>query len=405
MPATRAPVPEEDCQYTDIHGTTVHAPTITNILANLEPKHYALATLTLLTAMLASAATTYILLTSSSSPFTSVSGLHSLAHSPASGGSLRPSNYQYTAALTLAQMEDTSDNTLPAILPTPSLPLTASPNPDKDTPDCWSASQYSDYSSGKLYTPFFNQRRLWGNPHYTLHDVLVLVTTTHHHHRTRADVMMCTWVQELPPGHVVFVSDSEDETGVLPVVDVMKGQQLSHTRADADRLVPRGWKVAYEMGQRLGVKWYYRIDDDTFVAPNNLVRLINQYNHTDPLMAGHKCDLQPNANTGHYRLCGGAGELLSSAMLELVAPFMFDQCEPNNGDPYDIFLPRCITDRTNIEPTDRIELNSQSPDFYYGRAQGVVDRASGFGKAVSFHYVRPWSAYMGLYKLYVAFQS
>ena len=405
MPATRdAPMPEDDCQYTDIHGTAVYAPTITNIAANLTPKHYAIATLTLLTTILATATTTYLLLTSTHPLVAALSPFHNLHYSPTV--TFGSSSYQYTAALQLAQTENTDDITLPPILPTPALPLVTSQSPDKDAPNCWSPALYQDYLTGKLYAQFFNQRRLWGNPLYTLHDVLVLVTTAKHHHRTRCDVMMCTWVGEFPPGHVIFVSDDEDELHQVPVINVMKGQDLTHSHEDTNRLTPRGWKVAYDIGRQLGVSWYYRMDDDTFLAPNNLVRVINQHNHTTPLMTGQKCDLQPGGPfTNIYRFCGGGGELLSSSMLDLIAPFFFDQCDPRNGDAHDVFLPRCITDRTHIEPTDHIEFGSQPPEFYYRDPQGPRDRVEGFGKAVSFHYIRPWPVYMWLYKLYQAFQS
>ena len=403
-------MPEDDCQYTDITGTAVYAPNMKNIVANLAPRHYALAALTLLAAMLTSAAATYFLLTApATSPLKAV-----LSFVPFRGGLqshrtdavFQAPQYDYTAAQALAQTEDTDDVALPAILPTPSLPLSASQSADKDTPNCWSPALYQEYLQGKLYANFFNQRRLWGNPHYTLRDVLVMVTTAKHHHRTRADVMMCTWVQEFPPGHVIFVSDDDDDAHMAPIINVMKDQPLTHSHEDTNRLTPRGWKVAYDIGRQLGVSWYYRMDDDTFLAPNNLVRVINQHNHTTPIMTGQKCDLQPGGPpTGIYRFCGGGGELLSASLVDMISPWFFDQCDPKNGDAHDVFLPRCITDRTKIEPTDHIEFGSQPPSFYYEHKQGPIDREMGFGKAASFHYVRPWPMYMWLYKLYVAFQS
>ena len=408
MPAVVTP--EDDCQYSDINGTAVHAPTIANIYANLTPKHWLYATLTLVAAMVTSSAATYYVLTSGSPLFASLtSPFHVLAYSSAST-SFQSFHYHYSSASTIAQTQNTNDTTLPALLPTPTLALIATPDPDRDTPDCWTPELYDDYLSGELYAQFFNQRRLWGNPLYTLSDVLVLVTTAGRYHRTRADVLMCTWVQELPPGHVIFVSDSDDDQHLLPVVNVMKDQpqpQLSHTFVDSSRLAPLGWKAAYDIGRQLGVSWYYRIDDDTFIAPNNLVRVMNQYNHSQPIMLGQRCDLQPSSTkpTGIQRFCGGGGELLSASLLNVAAPFLFTECDPHNGDTHDVFLPRCIADRIQVEPTDRIEFNSQWPEWYYRTAQGVVDRVDGFGKVVSFHYVRPWQMYMWLYKLYVAFQS
>ncbi len=68
----------------------------------------------------------------------------------------------------------------------------------------------------------------------------------------------------------------------------------------------------------------------------------------------------------------------------------------------DQFVPLCIKTRTNIEIIDRKEFNSQPPDFYTTE-QGYNDHPDGFGRAVSFHYIRPATQYITLWRLHQAY--
>jgi hypothetical protein len=60
--------------------------------------------------------------------------------------------------------------------------------------------------------------------------------------------------------------------------------------------------------------------------------------------------------------------------------------------------------RTNVDIIDRKEFNSQPPDFYNTK-QGYNDRPDGFGRAVSFHYIRPATQYMTLWRLHQAYMK
>jgi hypothetical protein len=47
----------------------------------------------------------------------------------------------------------------------------------------------------------------------------------------------------------------------------------------------------------------------------------------------------------------------------------------------------CFEDLLHVKVADMPEFNSQPP-FFYATRQGLVDRPSGFGGAVTFHYIK-----------------
>jgi hypothetical protein len=70
----------------------------------------------------------------------------------------------------------------------------------------------------------------------------------------------------------------------------------------------------------------------------------------------------------------------------------------------DQFVPQCIMNKTQVEIINRKEFNSQPPEFY-STEQGYGDRPDGFGRAVSFHYIRPASKYITLWRLHQAYMK
>ncbi|CAF2906617.1 unnamed protein product [Rotaria sp. Silwood2] len=190
------------------------------------------------------------------------------------------------------------------------------------------------------------------------------------------------------PSRLFFVGESSSGKRI-PVYDVVEPR--------TPRPVNRGLAVVFDILKKVadgpGVEWIMVMDDETFVSPPNLELLLLDYDHQQPLMIGQVCQ---------DRLCGGACYVFSRALFEKCPPFIV-LCHRTPRDPYsDVTVPRCITAKTGVRPTDRKEFNSQPPQFYTSLT-GLDDRPQGYGRAVTFHYITPAVNYLSLWRLHQAY--
>ncbi|CAF1276547.1 unnamed protein product [Rotaria sp. Silwood1] len=187
---------------------------------------------------------------------------------------------------------------------------------------------------------------------------------------------MCTFGVTIHPSRLFFVGESSTDRRI-PIYDVVEPRTPRPVnRRWSNQKVNRGLAVVIDKLKKATdgaeVEWLMVMDDDTFVSPSNLELLLLDYDHQQPLMIGQVCQ---------DRFCGGAGYIFSRALFEKLSPFIIS-CHRTPHDPYsDVSVPRCITAKTGVQPTDRKEFNSQPPQFYTSPT-GLDDRPQGYGRAL-----------------------
>ncbi|CAF0819941.1 unnamed protein product [Adineta steineri] len=216
--------------------------------------------------------------------------------------------------------------------------------------------------------------------------------------RSRCDVMMCTFGVTLHPSRLFFVGERSYDNR-LPIYDVV----TPDTRRPVDRSgsmqkLAQGLAIIVEKINnsidKNEIQWIMVMDDDTFVSPLNLELLVSEYDPQYSLIIG-----QSTCGVG---FCGGAGYVISKKLFNQFPSFI-KKCRPSFGmSQSDQFVPYCIKKRISVEFINRKEFNSQPPD-YYSTELGYKDHPDGFGRAVSFHYIRSAEKYVALWRLHQAY--
>ncbi len=254
---------------------------------------------------------------------------------------------------------------------------------------CWTDSHYQLWKHGKLF-PL----------HKTRGSIVYMVMTGNLFLRSRCDVIMCTFGITLHPSRIVFVGETSSDSR-LPIYDVVTSETPRPVnRAGSMQKLARGLVMLVQMiaqsSYKDEIQWIMVMDDDTFVSPPNLELLISKYDAKRPLMIG-----QSTCGVG---FCGGAGYAISRALFNQFPSFI-EKCQPRPGvSESDQFVPQCIMSKIQVEIINRKEFNSQPPDFY-STEDGYKDHPDGFGRAVSFHYIRPASKYVMLWRLHQAYMK
>ena len=200
------------------------------------------------------------------------------------------------------------------------------------------------------------------------------VLTTFSNHATRCRLIMQTWGSVLPDGLLAFYSDRTDES--LPVVAMQGDGYLGAQDRFTNKVLPHAYMV---MRQR-NASWLFVGDDDTFLWPENLRRLLLDYDPTHWVWLGQRCPRKRS-------ICGGAGFVMSLLMVEAaacVAPLCWVWNETNH--PYDIRLSVCLSRLLYAAVSNRIEFNSQAPAWYFKYWKHAKPEL-GPGRAVTYHYM------------------
>ncbi|KAI9135747.1 hypothetical protein BKA69DRAFT_1129901 [Paraphysoderma sedebokerense] len=92
-------------------------------------------------------------------------------------------------------------------------------------------------------------------------------------------------------------------------------------------------------------KWFYKCDDDTFVVPSNIKRLLQHFNSEAHYYIGRPLGTS-NINSG------GAGYVLSRSALQAVKPHLMG-CIPVKKKEYgeDMVISSCLESRLGIKAT------------------------------------------------------
>ena len=232
-------------------------------------------------------------------------------------------------------------------------------------------------------------------PVLTLSDLFVAVMTGGAMHQTRCQAIKLGYGATLPPGHLIFYSDADDPS--LPAYKVISPRP-KNTPFSEHQWAQKKWVPAlirgYADATRLGTTWTLVADDDTFVIPRNVLRVLQDYDGTSSdQLVGQQCG---QAN-GMRSMCGGAGWAMSASLHKKLANVL-PACADRFFLPYskarggmvetqsDRFLGRCFKHMLRVPLTDRPEFNSQPP-LFYETSLGRFDRPRGYGRAATFHYV------------------
>ena len=135
------------------------------------------------------------------------------------------------------------------------------------------------------------------------------------------------------------------------------------------------------------IPWVMMVDDDTFVIPHNVDRLLNRTKYSTQFI-GQQCP----PFGGFRSFCGGAGWLARTEVCKrLVSSLPECKKKYRSEIEYDRLFGRCLFQHMNVTPTWAKEMNSQHPVFYETTA-GLRDRPDGYGHAATFHYIKTFQA-------------
>ena len=217
--------------------------------------------------------------------------------------------------------------------------------------------------------------------------IFYAVLTTSRNHATRCMTIRRTWGARLPREHLVFYSDKAEtrlqELNVVPLADPNLAPSAVYADAQ-DRFTYRIMPDVVRRMRALNMSWLLWADDDTFVWPENLQRLLAPYDSSRWSWLGQLC----GPLRGRRAFCGGAGFAMSYALAR-VAGCVAPLCAPykKTETPYDRRMGVCFDDLLHVRVADVPEFNSQPPHFYM-TADGRRDRPTGYGAAVTFHYLK-----------------
>lgn len=198
----------------------------------------------------------------------------------------------------------------------------------------------------------------------------------------RVDTINDTWASQVQ--NVRFYSNNAHmyDTRVIKVAPWAQ-TRLQVIRVRYDLALQHATRLAMQVG----LPWVMMIDDDTFVIPRNVDRLLNS---TTPstLFLGQQC---PEFD-GFQSFCGGAGWLARTSVCQRLAASL-PTCRRvfKREVEYDRLFGRCLFQHMHIKPTWVSELNSQPPVFYETKT-GKKDRPTGYNKAATFHYIKNFNA-------------
>ena len=234
-----------------------------------------------------------------------------------------------------------------------------------------------------------------------LRDLFIMIMTTTKFHNSRGRLIKQTYLAQLPPTHYTFYSDSDDPT--LPAVRAAErpfpgAMPATGPYMRAQLRWPDALTKALAASRALGTRWTMVVDDDTFVIPSNVIRVLRRFDPTSPTaLVGQRCP----AVGGVPRLCGGAGWVMSSplhAALVRTLPNCTARSRARPEAHSDAFLSGCMHDRLGVDVADSAAFNSRPP-AYYEDEQGQLDRPGGYGAPATFHYIKSQEEWTVLHHL------
>ncbi|XP_043923958.1 beta-1,3-N-acetylglucosaminyltransferase manic fringe [Protopterus annectens] len=160
-------------------------------------------------------------------------------------------------------------------------------------------------------------------------DIFVAVKTTKMFHRSRLQLLLDTWISRIGQQTYIF-TDVEDE-------DLMKkrGYHFITTNCSSEhsrQALSCKMAAEYDTFIASGLRWFCHVDDDNYLNPFALLRLLTKYSHTQDLYIGKPSLNRPieaseplpnnNSRSVHFWFAtGGAGFCLSRGLALKMAPW------------------------------------------------------------------------------------
>ncbi|XP_065271752.1 beta-1,3-N-acetylglucosaminyltransferase radical fringe isoform X1 [Emys orbicularis] len=162
-----------------------------------------------------------------------------------------------------------------------------------------------------------------------LKDIFIAVKTTRKYHKTRLDLLFQTWISQAKRQTFIF-TDWEDRELRLRAGDHMINTNCSavHTR----QALCCKMSVEYDKFLESGRKWFCHVDDDNYVNPQNLLRLLSAFSHSQDVYVGRPSLDHPIEAADHVRsdgsttvkfwfATGGAGFCISRGLALKMSPW------------------------------------------------------------------------------------
>jgi hypothetical protein len=154
-------------------------------------------------------------------------------------------------------------------------------------------------------------------------------------------------------------------------------------------------------------KWYFMVDDDTYVYPNNLEKFINTQDTSKPVYYGFKYnhEAKPAGFIG-----GGSGILFTNeAMKKIVAKIKSHECDKFAVQYGDVTIGECaqfvnVTIGSSNDKNGKPRFNYNTPKVHYegpipsylydyGTHNKKIGKDCCSPESISFHYVNPATMY------------
>eukprot|EP00966_Prymnesium_polylepis_P171462 3964258-Prymnesium_polylepis.1 len=162
-----------------------------------------------------------------------------------------------------------------------------------------------------------------------LRDLFVGVMTSAKYHDTRCPLIKQTYATALPAGHLAFYSNAADAT--LPAIRVdetsFPGAQSAggNPYLRAQLRWPEALRRALDASRAVQARWTMIVDDDTFVVPPNVLRVLRGYDPAGRVLIGQACVI-----AGVPRMCGGAGWVMSTPLHQALVGVL-PRCRAKSG--------------------------------------------------------------------------
>jgi hypothetical protein len=142
---------------------------------------------------------------------------------------------------------------------------------------------------------------------------------------------------------------------------VLRAAPHAVTRSQTVRYrYPLALKHATELATQLNLEWIMLVDDDTFVIPQHVDKLVMRTSNRTKFM-GQKC----TKFNGFTSFCGGAGWIARTKICRrLVSSLPMCSKKYDFETEYDRLFGRCLFQYLRVRPTWTKQLNSQPPAFY-----------------------------------------
>ncbi|NXL04116.1 MFNG acetylglucosaminyltransferase, partial [Mesembrinibis cayennensis] len=163
----------------------------------------------------------------------------------------------------------------------------------------------------------------------TLGDIFIAVKTTKRFHQSRMELLLDTWISRAREQTYVFTDEEDD------ALKRRMGDHVVFTNCSAEHSHPAlSCKMAVEFDTFLasGRSWFCHLDDDNYLNPRALLKLLSSYSATWDVYLGkpslnrpiRASETLPNNQTKSVRFwfaTGGAGFCISRKLASKMAPW------------------------------------------------------------------------------------